>query len=237
MNRLPVGGYRPPEKNIRSATFATFIALVMLIALGVWQIQRLHWKEGLLAQIAHAEQAPPVRLVGVPAPFAKVWTEGNLQPGVALYGAFVRTAPDGSAELGADRLQILQRPDSPPVLVDLGWVATEGATPPVAAGAARIVGYARPPSHPSWFSPEDEAATHRFFTLDPAPIARSLGVAVVAPFTLVALGEARPGSPVPASTLPRPPNNHLQYALTWFGLAGALAGVFAVWRSRVPRRV
>ena len=69
-----------------------------------------------------------------------------------------------------------------------------------------------------------------FYTLDPRAIGDALGVHNVAPFTLVALGApAAPDGPVPADTLPRPPNNHLQYAFTWFGLAGALAAVFVAW--------
>jgi surfeit locus 1 family protein len=217
------------EKRVRSAFIATAIALCILISLGVWQVQRLRWKQGLLAEIDHAEQSPPVPLTGTPPRFTKVWTRGTWLPEIALYGSFVQDAPNGAARLGADRLQLLQRPDGPPVLVDLGWVPTEGTPPPAAAGATTVVGYARAPDHPHWFSPDNDPAAHRFYTLDPAVIGAALQQGNVAPFTLVAMGKPTDTPPMPATTLPRPPNNHLQYALTWFGLAAALVGVFVMW--------
>jgi surfeit locus 1 family protein len=211
-----------------SAAIVTFIAMAMLIALGIWQVQRLHWKQAMLADIDRAEASAAAPLVGVPPRFAKVVAEGVLRPQVALYGAFVRSAADGNARMGADRMQVLDRPAGP-VLVDLGWVPTEGGIPPVASGPARITGYARMPERRHWYSPDDSSGARLFYTLDPRAIGAALGAPAVAPFTLVALGKATDTPPIPATELPRPPNNHLQYALTWFGLAAALAGVFAVW--------
>jgi surfeit locus 1 family protein len=224
----------PPQRRVRSAAVATVIALCILLSLGVWQLQRLQWKQGLLADIDRAEHDPSVPLRGTPARFAKVFAEGTLLPQTALYGAFVRTMPDGSARMGADRLQLLQRSDGSTLLVDFGWVPTEGGAPPVATGRARIDGYARAAEHPGFLSAEDNAAAHRFYTLDPAAIGTALGVPAVLPFTLVALGPPTDTPPLPQTALPRPPNNHLQYAFTWFGLAAALLGVFAAWARKTP---
>ncbi len=221
-------GRQAAENAIRSAVISTAIALCILSALGVWQIQRLHWKQAILAQIDRAERSPPVPLAGTPPRFAKISAHGVLRPAVALYGAFVRDTPDGGARMGAQRLQILDRPEGP-LLVDLGWVPTEGAAPPVATGPVTIAGYARFADHPSWYSPDDDPKAHRFYTLDPALIGPALGAPGVPPFTLVAMGGATDTPPVPAIALPRPANNHLQYAFTWFGLAAALGGVSTMW--------
>jgi len=229
VTRSSVGGRRSSEKPLRSAFITTAVALCILISLGVWQVRRLHWKQGLLAEIDHAEQSPPVPLAGTPPRFTKVFTRGTWLAGAGLYGSFVQQAPDGSSRLGADRLQMLQRPDGPPLVVDLGWVPTEGTPPPIATGAATVEGYARAPEHPHWFSPDDDRSAHRFYTLDPAVIGAAMGQRRVAPFTLVAMGKPTDTPPIPATALPRPPNNHLQYAFTWFGLAAALVGVFAMW--------
>lgn len=229
MNQLSVVRRQLSERKIRSAFLATAVALCILISLGVWQVRRLHWKQGLLAEIDHAEQSPPVPLAGTPPRFTKVFAHGTWLPQVALYGSFVQQAPDGTTRLGAERLQLLQRPDGPPLLVDLGWVPTEGTAPPAATGSATVEGYARAPEHPHWFSPDNDPAAHRFYTLDPAVIGAALRQGNVAPFTLVAMGRPTDTPPIPATALPRPPNNHLQYALTWFGLAAALVGVFVVW--------
>ena len=209
------------------------VMFAILIGLGIWQLQRRTWKLGLLAQIDQAEQAPAIPLPANPPQFAKVRVEGRLRADLqALYGSDVRDLPGGPA-IGAQLIEPLDRPGQDPVLVDLGWVPT-GMT--VAPGGTTIEGYVRQPDRPGLFSPADDAAGRRFFTLDPAPIAASLGIAHAAPFTLVAIGAVQPGVfPQPAETLPRPPNDHLNYALTWFGLALSLVAVFAVYVRKVLR--
>ncbi|MBN8904164.1 MAG: SURF1 family protein, partial [Rhodospirillales bacterium] len=76
-----------------------------------------------------------------------------------------------------------------------------------------------------------------FYTLDPAAIGRALGLPTVAPYTIVALGDTPPQRwPDPAKHLPRPPNNHLSYAITWYGLAAALVVIFILWARKTVRR-
>jgi surfeit locus 1 family protein len=75
-----------------------------------------------------------------------------------------------------------------------------------------------------------------FYTLDPQTIGAALGLTHVAPFTLVEMGKAPDaGYPDPARTLPRPPNNHLTYAITWFGLAATLLVIFVIYAARLLR--
>jgi surfeit locus 1 family protein len=211
----------------------TLLMLAVLIGLGVWQLERRAWKLSVLAQIDQAESGPAIPMPADPPPFAKVRVTGTLRPDLqARYGSDVRELPSGSA-IGAYLIEPLERPGQEPLLVDLGWVPT-GQT--VAPSGTVVEGYIRAPSRPGLFSAKDDPAGRRFFTLDPAPIAASLGLARVAPFTLVAMGPVTPGVfPQPAETLPRPPNDHLNYALTWFGLALALVVVFAVYARKVLR--
>ncbi len=174
--------------------------LVVLLGLGTWQVRRLAWKQGLLAQIAAAEQRPGVPLSGDPPPFTKVSASGHLRGDLAaLYGAEVRDEPDGPV-LGGQLIEPLERAGAPPVLVDLGWVPQDRwqkFAPP--AGETQVEGYARPPDRPGPFSAADNPHERLFYTLDPAAIGAALGLANVAPFTLVALGTAPPGSyPDPA---------------------------------------
>jgi len=150
---------------------------------------------------------------------------------MATYGADVRDTPSGSV-LGEQLLAPFEREAGPPILVDRGWVAGE-QRPKAASGTVAIDGYVRPPDHPGWFSPTDDPAKRQFYTLDPARIGAALGLPVVAPFTLVVLGP--PGIPDPARSLPRPPNDHLSYAITWFSLAVILLAVFATYARRTLR--
>lgn len=204
---------------------------LILLALGTWQIQRLHWKEQILAAIDRAEHAPPLPLPAHPTPFMKVQVSGRLRADLsALYSVEVRPTLAGPA-LGAQLIEPLERSGSPDILVDRGWVPLKPSEPLAEpAGAVTIQGFVRPAAKPSWFAPADDAATRHFYILDPAKIGAALGLAHVAPFALVALGPPPPELyPEPAKQLPRPPNNHLSYAITWYGLAAALLVIFVSW--------
>ena len=86
-----------------------------------------------------------------------------------------------------------------------------------------VTGYVRPRETQSWFSAADDEAARQFYTLDPQAIGAAVGVSAPAPFTLVAMGPSSPDAyPAPAQHLPRPPNNHLSYVITWYGLAASL---------------
>lgn len=207
--------------------------LLVLLGLGSWQVKRLAWKEAILARIATAEAAAPVTLPADPRPFQKVRVAGHFLPGpTALYGVEVRDLPTGPT-MGGQLLAPFTA-DGRVMLVDRGWVpATKTITAPAVAppaGPVTLVGYARPPEHPRMLSPSDDVVGRLFFTLDPERIAVALGLPRVAPFTFVVLGPTAPGDgPIPAEHLPRPLNNHLSYAMTWYGLAGALVVIFTSW--------
>ncbi|MGK7866425.1 SURF1 family protein [Falsiroseomonas sp. E2-1-a20] len=202
--------------------------LGVLLFLGTWQVQRMHWKNGLLAEIAAAEAAPAVPLTPDPRPWTKVAATGRFDHArEALLGLEVR-----GAILGSHLLVPLLREDAPPLLVDRGWVPLESRAPIARPeGTVTVEGYVRPAESPGFFAATNDAAGRKFYSFVPAEIAAGLGLPQVAPFGLVALGPAN-GLPDPARTLPRPTNSHLGYAITWYGLALSLLGVFAVWARR-----
>jgi surfeit locus 1 family protein len=215
-----------------SAAVATGLAVAILVALGVWQLHRLAWKEGILARIDAAEHEPPVILGpgGTPPLFTRVSVSGVLRGSAAvLLGAEVR-----GDRLGAQEIEVLDRKDGAPVLVDLGWVQADPVPPAPLTGPRNVVGYVRLGETPNFLSATDDVQGRRFYTMQPAVMGQALGAPDAAPFVVVALGAAAPGEPVPATELPRPPNNHLGYAFTWFGLAGALVAVFAGWVRQKP---
>ena len=226
---VPLGQSR--ARALVGPAVATAVMLAILIALGVWQLQRLQWKRALLADIDRAEAAAPVPMPDHPLPFTKVTVSGHFPDDLhALFGADVRDVPGGTA-MGAQLIEPLERPGHDPVLVDRGWVP-EGQLGR-AGGNATVVGYVRLPDTAGLFSLTDDPAARRFYTLDPAKIGAALGLRRTAQFTLVALGTG--GMPEAATTLPRPPNDHLNYALTWFALALSLLIVFAAYTRKVLR--
>jgi surfeit locus 1 family protein len=230
----------------------TAAMLIVLLGLGSWQVKRLFWKEALLAQIDRAEAADPVPLPAAAArsalsPFMKVSATGEFLPDkAALYGVEVRTIASGPA-MGARMIEPLREANGDTILVDRGWIPLSRTVPiDQPEGTVTVSGYVRPGDAQHWFSVRDNPAERRFFTLDPKAIGDAVGQPDVPPFVLVALAAhsgAGPSSgaeqvsdrwPDPARHLPRPPNSHLSYAITWYGLALALLAIFVVWARRGP---
>ncbi len=233
-----IASTRGPARRLIGPAITTLVMLIVLIGLGVWQIQRLHWKLGILAQIDRAEALPAVPLPANPSEFAKVQISGVLQnSSQALYGAEGRDSLATGPQMGGQLIVPLLRPEQDPVLVDRGWIPSDQlghvAGP---AGMTHVEGYVRAADHPHMFSATDDPAAHLFYTLDPKAIGAALGLAHVAPFTLIAMGPTPAGGfPDPAKHLPRPPNNHLTYAITWFGLAATLVVIFSIYAARLLR--
>ncbi|MCR0983507.1 SURF1 family protein [Roseomonas populi] len=223
----------PRRRRILPAVLASIPVLAVLLALGTWQVQRLHWKTELLATIAAAEAGPPVPLSAAPQPFTKVAVTGRFRHDLeATLGAQVR-----GAVLGTHLITPLEAEGLPPVLVNRGWVPMQrdGAAIIRPAGTVTVVGYVSPPHDRDLFAATDDVAGRRFYTADARAIGAALGLPGTMADLLVALRTAdtpRDALPQPAETLPRPPNSHLGYAITWYGLAASLLGVLVAWAIR-----
>ncbi|MFN9091402.1 MAG: SURF1 family protein [Alphaproteobacteria bacterium] len=174
-------------------------------------------------------EAPPAPFSDPPAPYAKLEAIGRFDHArEALLGVEIR-----ANRMGARLIVPFLRDGGPPILVDRGWVPLDGlAGLPRPEGPQRITGSIRFGEAAGRFAAQDDVAGRRFYHFDPGAIGAALGLPGTAPYALVLLGPA--GSlPEPAQTLPRPRNNHLGYAITWYGLALSLIGDFAAfaWRQ------
>lgn len=217
-------------------TLAVVPALALLIALGVWQVQRLAWKEGLIGVAEAAAAEPPASLQTVLAlhdpEFRKVIVTC---PGLET-APFVELQTIHDGEAGVRLISACAPRDFPAVfLIDRGFVADSiSARPPVAPSTlpTTLLAEVREVPAPNGMAPPPSDG--RFFARDTAAMARALGVDGVDPNTLYALTSSNPAWA--ALTPSAPPaaysNNHLGYALTWFGLAVALVGFYGamVWR-------
>jgi surfeit locus 1 family protein len=218
-------------------TLATGVALLILLALGTWQLQRLAWKRELMARVEALQSARPRPLEpvldglaqGADADFTRVTVEC---PGLAeapyleLYAL-----KDGRA--GSRLVSACEAPSRRyrTILVDRGFVAdTVSARPPVdPAGRApvAVTGVLRAPEAGSGLAPPNRPS--RWFTRDIPAMAAALQAPAPAPLFLMAETSTNPGwkalepAPLPA----RISNRHLEYAVTWYGLAAALLGVYA----------
>lgn len=217
-------------------TIATLIGLAILIGLGVWQLQRLKWKEGLLAHIAALQSAParPIEPVldalsqGRDVDFTRVSVSC---PGLAA-APFVEMYGIIEGEAGARLISpcAVASARYRTVLVDRGFVAdTVAARPAVdAASTAPLVvtGILRKPERGNLFTPPSKP--DRWYLRNAVGMARQLKAPAPAPDFLMAETVTNPEfkalSPAPLPT--EIPNRHFEYALTWFGLAGSLACVY-----------
>ena len=182
----------------------TAAMLAVLLGLGTWQVERLHWKQDVLSQIARAEAAPAVPLPDTPEPYVKVKATGHLRDDLsASYGAEVRDTPAGT-QLGTQLIVPLELDDGIAILVDRGWVPDRRPRPLAQAGGdVTIEGYVRPSDTPGMFSATDSPATRQFYTLDAPAIGKALGLERVAPFILVASGRRRRNAiPIRRATCP-----------------------------------
>jgi surfeit locus 1 family protein len=218
-------------------TVATAIAFVILVGLGVWQLQRLKWKEALLAGIASAEAAPaqPIEPVLDGLAFGrneefrrvKVTCRGLARaPALELYAL-------RNAEIGSRLISVcpvvsgLYRS----VLVDRGFIPDTVTTRPLPdpsnTDPVELTGVLRAAERGNFMTPAN--TPRRWYLHD----AKAMGAALhapepVAPLFLMAETTTNPDfkalepAPFPIDI----PNRHMEYALTWFGLAGALAGVY-----------
>ncbi len=228
MPLLPAKARALPWRRLIAPGITAFITFWLFIALGVWQLHRLKWKEGIIATIRAAQVAAPIPLPAHPSPFEKVIITGSWVPGkAALFGDIVHDTPTGPVA-GGEIIMPLRRDNGQVVLVDLGWVQ-QTSPHPLTGLPGQAVGYVHAPVSPSWVSGTDDPAQQLYYTLDPARIGAGLGLQNVAPYILISLGpKPPPGSPAPQphQNLPTPPNNHYGYALTWFGFAGVLVFQF-----------
>ena len=237
----------PPAKrsSLIEPTVMTVVGVIILCGLGIWQLDRKAWKENLIATVtARINRAPqdlPPRAswprlqqagteysrVTFPAEFlegqeALVYTSGSpFRPDVKTPGYWV-FAP---AQLAGGSI----------VMVNRGFVPAEAKDPASRAqgtprGTVDIVGVMRWPETRGVFTPADDPKTNVWYLRDPAGIAAAKKWATNAPFYI------DQESPVPPGGLPSPgkldvhlTDNHLIYAITGFGLALALAGVYVVW--------
>lgn len=222
-------------------TIAVVVSLAVMITLGVWQVQRTHWKQGILAHVAALKTAPPVPAAPVLAAnsdidFRRVAIDC---PGLAA-APFVELYGMREGEAGARLISACAVEAGPyrSVLVDRGFVqdviSARPAVDPASTAPVRVVGVLRIPESGNWFSPPNDPAARYFYIRDAAEMAKVLGAPAPAPVFLLAETATNPDWPalVPAPLPEDIPNNHMQYALTWFGLAAALAGVYAavLWR-------
>jgi len=215
---------------------ATLGVLIVLVGLGTWQVERLRWKEAVIA-----DRTSQLAAEAVPLPAEGDWASWEFRRAEVagmfrhdleqLFGA--RTY---RGRLGHHVLTPLQRTDGSVVLVDRGWVPAdrthpatrrEGQTPDpvVITGIVRYRGV----DEAGWFTPANQPETRMWYRYDMPAFERALDLELL-PVVIEADDRANPGGlPVGGLTRIAWTNNHLQYVVTWYGLALTLVAVYVAF--------
>lgn len=245
---------RPPARRFPiGLTLAAAIGIAILIALGVWQVQRLHWKEDLLARIAASHDAS-ARLLGPVLARAAKGQDVEYERVAAFCDPKPTHTPMVFQYAVRDtqyawRLITYCHHALPPydgILIDRGVVtALNGAMAPTALTfdqPGAVTGVLRKVAPRSLLSPSSSSQAGGVVALKAmdrdalALVARQSGAGAPPAYFLAADAESPPPPGVTPAPLPVDiPNNHLSYAITWFGLAAALAGVYLAMLFRRPR--
>lgn len=253
-NADPDGGKRGILRPLVAPAIATAVAFAILVGLGVWQLERRAWKEALMARVEAGLAGDPIKAPG-PDTWASLDPRDIEYQPVAVRGIF-----DHGREIHV--VHTLVEPKGPkggigylvftPFRSDAGWwvyvnrgfVPRENRDPETRQegqipGETTVAGLLRAPTSRSWFTPADDTAGNAWFSRDPAlfAVAAGLPADAVAPYVIDARfdPELPGGLPQGGETIVAFPNNHLQYALTWFGLAAVLLGVFAAFAVKRMR--
>ena len=217
-----------------------------LMALGFWQLERLAWKRGLIAQIEANSTRAPRDIYGA-RDLAQLMRAGDAYAPFRLHGRFaalptqfwftpIANPPANmprEARIGYHALQVFQLAQGGAVLIDRGFLpaALLGKLPVLDPAQARVIeAVLRWPPRRTFFDPKDRPQAARWYVRDP----RRIGAHLQTPLAPVLFEATRRdgGYPLGGQTRRVLPNNHLNYALTWFGLAAAWAGVFTLRQLR-----
>ena len=208
--------------------------IAVLLWLGTWQVERLQWKRGILADIDARIAAAPMPVPATPDP-----VQDRYQP-VALQGEFMGDTLRvlvSQKQIGAGyRLITALNTDIGPVLVDRGFVPVAAPMPPLPQGPVQVAGNLHWPDDRNSATPENDVAGNTWFARDVAQMAAQLQ-------TRPLLVVARQINPAEAGVTPLPvdssaiPNDHLNYAITWYSLAVVWAAMtlYFLWRNRRPK--
>lgn len=235
------------RRGLVPLTIFALIGIALLVGLGVWQLQRLEWKEALIARIDARSKGTPISLDKAlriakerrnPS-YYRVQVEGRFHHDKERYLYAI-----GDGEQGWHVITPMETVNGNMVLIDRGFVPHDLKDPSARpAGQVESVvsvnGILRTPEVQTVFTPDNEPVANRWFWRDLGGMARSMfpdGTIQVAPFFIEAeVSEIPGGWPKGGQTQLLITNNHLQYVLTWFSLALVLLVIYTLYARNIYR--
>jgi surfeit locus 1 family protein len=210
-----------------------FGGAALLIWLGLWQLARLEWKERVLAEMDARIGAAPGAVPANPMP-ADAYLAVAIDCALGPQELHVLTSLRGRGP--GYRLIVPCRTDGRVILADLGFVAEADKNAERAWGAARIGGNLLWPDEiDAWFTPDPDRAANVWFARDLPAMAQALESEPVLVVARTVEGAVPPTALMPVDTAAIP-NDHREYAITWFSMAALWLGMTALLVWRITRR-
>jgi surfeit locus 1 family protein len=208
------------------------VGVAVLCALGAWQLRRLAWKEGVLAEIDARIAAAPVALPAAPDPAADRFLPVTVAGALGGEEALVLTS---LADLGPGfRVVSVLTAGDRRVLVDLGYVPEAARDETRVAEAVTVTGNLHWPDEADSWTPAPDLDDRLWFARDVPAMAAALDAETVLVVARDVAGADLGTIPVPVTSA-NVPNDHLGYAVTWFGLAAVWAAMSAVLVRRAAQ--
>jgi surfeit locus 1 family protein len=224
------------------ATLWAGIAVALMLGLGIWQLQRLEWKEALIAERNERPQLPALANEELLAIADAEPFEFRL---ARVTGAYLHeremhlVARSMNGNVGVQVVTPFAIEGGLTLLVNRGWVPDDHVDPATradgqVAGAVTIEALVRRPGEPHWLVPDNEPAANRWYWMELPAMREAAGLSPAGPpLYLEERAGQHPGEfPIGGQTRLELPNDHLQYAITWFLLALALAVIWFLFHWR-----
>lgn len=210
------------------------------VALGTWQVERLKWKQGLIAEVTEANaQAPITTLPNDEKELAALQFRKTRLTGIWYNNTEFHLTPRyWRDQFGYWIISPLKLTDGRIILVNRGWVPgakkeLEKRPETAVKGRATVIGLIRVGPERSYFTPKSSAEKNIWFGRDIAQMAESAQLKNVAPVMVDSVGEQDAKHlPVPSDGTIRICNDHLSYILTWYGIALGILVIFVVYHRK-----
>ncbi|MGE0735331.1 MAG: SURF1 family protein [Alphaproteobacteria bacterium] len=221
-------------------TLITVPAVVLCLVLGTWQVQRMGWKEAVIAARTQRAAAPIADIGDIANPDAFEYRRVRAK-GVFLHDKERYLAARSlRGNTGYHVLTPLRLDDGGHVLVNRGWVPMAKKDPASRAqgqidGPVEVIGHLRHSQKPGWLAPENKPSTGMWLWVDLAALGRDMGLPAIKPFFLEQAATDVPGGlPINGQARLELPNDHLQYALTWYAFAVIGTVIYLLYHRRRP---
>ena len=216
----------------------TLFGLALMLSLGIWQLQRRAWKDGLTAEMQAGLSAAPVDLTGRLDSLAALNYRPIIVRGEFLHDKEAFLGPRShQGQSGLHVMTPLRLQGGATILINRGWVPNDRREPSTRAEGQRrgevvVQGVLRSLLKQGTWTPEYDAKADLWFWYDIGGIARSRDLHLLGG-VVQADGRDNPGGlPIGGVAQPALVNNHFQYAITWFSLSGVLLAIFLLAHRR-----